>query len=123
MKKITLITMVISSLFMGSCGSTAGYIGHSIDTRVVLSQANFKIIGSAMGASSASYILGIGPSEAKLYGMARTKLVKNANLTEGDKSRAIINVTTDVKNKYVWFYLPWYYSKTVYVSADIVEFQ
>tara|TARA_B100000315_G_C14540641_1_gene570702 strand:- start:39 stop:341 length:303 start_codon:yes stop_codon:yes gene_type:complete len=99
MKKVILVSVILSVLFLSGCGSTMGYIGHSIDTKVVLSQANFKVIGSAQGATTAMYILGIGPSNAELYRKARNELVRNAKLTDGNKSRALINVTTDIKKK------------------------
>ena len=117
------IFVVVSVFMMLGCGTTGGNMNHSIDTQVVLSQANFQVVSSAQGSATAFYILGFGPSKSDLYSRARSELVRNANLMESDKSKALINVTTDINNKYFWLYLPWYFSKTVSVSADIVEFK
>ena len=113
------IGLLLSAFFISGCGTTMGNLGHTIETKVILSQANFAVVGSAKGSATASYLFGFGPSQAELYGKARSKMVLNANLSEGNKSRALINVTTDIKRKMVLFYI----SKTVYLSADIVEFQ
>ena len=51
-------------------------------------------------------------------------MLGNANLSGGGtKSRALINIITDQQIRYFWFYFPFYFSKTVYISADVVEFQ
>ena len=123
LKKASLTLMVL--LFMNSCGwMPSGYLGHSTNTQVVLKEANFRVINTVRGQATAGFILGIGPTKSQLYSRAKKDMLESANLSGGgNKSRALINFTTDEQIKYFWFYLPWYFSKTIYISADVVEFQ
>ena len=52
-------------------------------------------------------------------------MLENANLAGGgNKSRALINITTDEQIKYfMLFWAPLWFSKTVYISADVIEFK
>ena len=110
--------------FITSCGfGPYSSMNHSTNTQVVLSKANYKVINSVSGTSTARYILGIGPSESKLIARAKQKMTKKANLPAGgNKSRALINITEDKTIRFFWLYFPWYYSVTVHVSADVIEF-
>ena len=101
-----------------------GYMGHSTNTQVILSEANYRVINSVKGEATANFILGFGPSNDRLYSRAKKDMLENANLAGGgNKSRALINITTDEQIRYFWFYLPFWVSKTVYISADIIEFK
>ena len=87
-------------------------------TQVVLDEANYTYVGSATGEASSVNILGIGPFGAKaLVQEAKEDLLENVDLYSG--SRALVNVVIDHKYTYFsWIYV----KKTVYVSADVVEF-
>lgn len=120
--------ILASSLFLliNNCGfMPQGYLGHSTNTQVILSEANFKIINSVKGHATATFILGIGPFNDRLYSRAKRDMLENANLAGGgNKSRALINITTDEQIKYFIFgYFPLWFSKTVYMSADVIEFK
>lgn len=110
-------------LLLTNCGLVpSGYLGHSTNTQVILQEANYKVINSVRGQETASFILGIGPSQSQLYARAKRDMLESANLSGGGKSRALINITTDEQIKYFWFYFPVYFSKTVYITADVIEF-
>ena len=122
-KKLLIIFSLL--LLVNSCGfMPAGYLGHSTNTQVILSEANYKIINSVRGKATATFILGVGPSNDRLYSRAKKDMLENANLAGGgNKSRALINITTDEQIKYfILFYFPLWFSKTVYMSADVIEF-
>ena len=123
--KKLLITFSIL-LLVNNCGfMPEGYLGHSTNTQVILSEANYKIINSVRGEATATFILGVGPFNDRLYSRAKRDMLENANLAGGgNKSRALINITTDEQIKYFIFgYFPLWFSKTVYMSADVIEFK
>ena len=122
-KKIFIICTFL--LFVSSCGwIPSGYMGHSTNTQVVLSEANYKIITTVKGEATAHFIMGIGPFNNRLYSRAKKDMLKNANLAGGgNKSRALINIVTDTQYRYIYFYFPFWFSKTIYVSADVIEFK
>jgi len=109
---------LIFLLYTG-CSTHSGYIGHSINTNVELSRNNFKVIGSVTGEARASYIFGFGPTEQSLLGKAQRIMFNQVDLR--GHSRAVINVTTDIKtskflSRFIW------HEKIVYVSGDVIEF-
>ena len=123
-KKIFIVCTLL--LFVTSCGwIPSGYMGHSTNTQVILSEANYKIINTVRGEATAHFVLGIGPFNNRLYSRAKKDMLESANLAGGgNKSRALINIVTDTQIRYFIFpYIPWWFSKTVYVSADVVEFK
>ena len=70
MKKLLIIFSL--SLLVNSCGfMPEGYLGHSTNTQVILSEANYKIINSVRGNATATFILGIGPFNDQLYYRAK----------------------------------------------------
>lgn len=121
MKKIKILSLVfLTSILMTSCGIHSARVGNinNNTTNVELSKKNFKVIDRVSGQSTATYILGIGGlSNKELIEKAKTKMLENANLT--GSSKAIINVTTESHNTLV---VPFFYQKTVTVSAHIIEF-
>jgi len=122
--KNTLLSLFLL-IFITGCGiGPMSSMNHSTNTQVVLSKANYKVINSVSGTSTARYILGIGPSESRLIAKAKQKMTRKANLPAGgNKSRALINITEDKVFRYLPFgYIPVYYSLTVHVSADVIEF-
>lgn len=116
MKIKNILTLSFATLTLCGCGSTTGSIGHSINTEVNLSQANFKVIASVTGEASATYILGIGFNQKNLTDQARRDMINKADLI--GKSKAIINVTTDTRTRIGLFTV----KKTVFVSGEVIEF-
>jgi hypothetical protein len=103
------------AVFTG-CSATGGYIGNGTQTQVQLNKANFDVIKSVNGSATASYLFGIGFASEDLFARAKTDMLKKANL---HGSQALVNVTVDTV--YSWFVI--IRTKTVYMSADIVEFK
>ena len=99
-KKIILLFSLF--LLVNNCGfMPEGYLGHSTNTQVILSEANYKIINTVKGQATATFILGVGPSKDQLYSRAKRDMLEFANLAGGgNKSRALINITTDEQIKY-----------------------
>lgn len=104
-------------LMVSGCTIHDGNIRHAVVTNIELSGNNFKVLDSVTGKASADYIVGIGPDEQNLFEQARKNMIGNANII--GSSKAIINLTTDVKYKSVL--LIWT-RKTVYISGDVIEF-
>ena len=121
-KRIKQSILLGLALIAINCGvSPIGYIGHHTNTQVILKEANYKVIGQVSGEASASFILGFGPTNSRLYSIARRQLHNNAKLSESGKSRALINLTTDIQFKWIIYPLI-YFTKTVTVSADVIQF-
>ena len=110
------IIMVSFIALLAGCSVTRGYTGHTIETQVQLSKANFDVIKTVEGRATANYFLGIGLSEENLFSKAKKDMLKKANLKG---SQALVNFTTDRS-------LAWYiFSRelTIYVSAEVIEFK
>lgn len=91
MKKALLILSVIFTMMLSSCGIThhAVYNENQNQTSVVLSQANYNVVGTVTGECSQFYVLGIGGlSQKSLEQSALGEMYQNAHLTG---SQAIIN--------------------------------
>jgi len=117
MKVVVIGLSLLAILLISGCSTTAGFVGHSINTEVQLSQKNFKVIASVTGEASASYILGLfGPSKQNLLDQARRDMIKKAKLV--GTSNAVINVTTDIQV----YWNPFMVEKTAYVSAEVIQF-
>ena len=93
------------------------------NTQVILSKANYRVINSVSASETATLIMGIGPKNSQLLAKAKQNLMTQANLSGGGyKSRALINFTIDQHITYVWLYFPFYFAKTITVTADVIEF-
>jgi hypothetical protein len=113
-------TFLLILILMTSCGIHSGKISNinNNNTNVELGKKNFKVIDRVSGKSTATYVLGIGGlSNKALIEKAKIKMLENASLT--GSSKAIINVTAESHTTLVF---PFFYQKTVTVSAHIVEF-
>ena len=124
MKKTLILTFI--SIFCVSCGLLpVGYMGHSTNTQVVLSEANYKVVATESGEAQAQIFFGFGPSNKKLYAQAKSNLYKklHRSMDLTGKSYALINITSDEQLSYLALYLaPLYLNKTVTVSADVIVF-
>lgn len=121
MKTFKILSIVFfTSILMTSCGIHSAMVRNinNNTTNVALSRKNFKVIDRVCGESTAIYVLGIGGlSNKALIEKAKTKMLENANLI--GSSKAIINVTTE---SHMTLVVPFFYQKTVTVSAHIIEF-
>ena len=74
------------------------------ETKIILKESNYKIVGEATGEWSASYVLGIGGlSKKSLTTNAISEMYKNAQL-KGNQQ--IINVTTTTSvEAWAFFYV------------------
>ena len=75
---------------------------NQVQTEVVLSKKNYKVIGTVYGESTQTYIFGIGGcSKASMTQSAVADMYRNANLTG---AQAIINPNVCYKNKVILVY-------------------
>lgn len=117
--KLFLLTIVTSTFFI-SCGvNSALILNHNQSTtQVVLSSNNYKVVDKVIGTSNVKYICLIGGLNKKqLYEKAYSDMVTKANLTSG--SKAIINIVTE---EHVGGVPPFFFRRTVSVSANVIEF-
>ncbi len=116
----TVLLVIFSSLLLVSCGihtTTVRNVNSNL-TNVQLSTNNFKVVDRVSGKSTATYILGIGGLSTKaLIEKAKSRMLEKASLIGG--SKAIINVTTE---DHVALIFPFFYRKTITVSAHVIEF-
>ena len=121
MKKLsnTFIAMVLLAL-LSSCGVSAALVLNHNDnsTQVHLASNNFRVLEQVSGSSNVNYILLIGGiNKRKLYNNAYADMVEKAQLTQG--SRALVNIVTE---EHVGGVYPFYFKRTITVSAHVVEF-
>jgi Family of unknown function (DUF6567) len=87
-------------------------------TQVHLTSNNYKVVEKVSGTAEATYICLIGGLKQKqLYKNAYSAMMDKANLTNG--SRAVINLVTE---EHFGGVPPFYYKRTVTVSAHVIEF-
>ena len=118
MKKIYLLLSVFIALLTSSCKPALynGSYGQINQTQVVLSDANFKVLGSFTGSAIANKSTVSIKDKSGLVASAKADLLENAKNAgiELKGSRTLINVSTDIIQNQ---------SKVkVVVSADIIEF-
>lgn len=121
MKKLSISLVAIALLvFLNSCGiNGALVVNHNQNaTQVHLTSNNFKVADKVSGSADVTYVLIFGGMNRKeLYKNAYDKMVNSANLLAG--SKALINVITE---EHVGGVPPFYYKRTITVSANVVEF-
>lgn len=90
-----LFISVFAVLFTGCAGlNMTPYVNEPVETKVILSEANYHIMKEVTGEWTATYIFGIGGlSKKALETNAVSEMYKNAGLTGNQQ---IINVTTTV---------------------------
>ena len=103
MKAFKIIIIACSAILLSSCGAT-NYLSSNMNlnnTAVVLSQANFRVVGTVSSAVSSTNVFGIGGlSRRALRENAIAELTKKANLTG---SQALVNVTVHNSTKAILF--------------------
>jgi hypothetical protein len=116
MKKV--IAIILTIVTISSCKETmyVGSVGQQQQTQVVLTNSNFKVLGSFEGSATYSKMqTGIKNKEG-IVSAAKADFIHNAKAAgvELTGSRAIVNVVTDVienKNRI-----------TVTYAAEVIEF-
>ena len=104
MKAIKFFIFCLVAVLFARCAGVnmTSYQNDPVETKVLLSEANYKIVGEATGEWSATYVFGIGGlSQKALTTNAISEMYKNANLTGNQQ---IINVTTtlSIENWFVY---------------------
>lgn len=119
MKKIFgILAIVVATLSLTGCGVSMMSSENFNQTKVVLSEKNFNVIGQAYGESSATYICGIGGlSQKALRANAIDEMSRNARLKG---AQTLTNITTHMSVKMV---TPFYVKVTCSATANIVEFK
>ena len=121
MKKLTIpVLLLLSVLSLNSCGVSNAFVVNTNQnsTQVHLAEANYKVVGKAVGSADVSYVLIFGGMKKKrLFANAYANMVEKANLSSG--STALTNVVTE---EHVGGVPPFYYKRTVTVSANVIEF-
>jgi hypothetical protein len=121
MKKLSIsLVFVAGLLFFNSCGINHAYVfNHNQNaTQVHLGSNNFKVLEKVSGTAEVSYVLIFGGVNRKqLYKNAYNEMVNSANLVSG--SKALVNVLTE---EHVGGVPPFYYTRTITVSANVIEF-
>lgn len=120
MKKILLASVVAACVLgLSSCGISQNLTSNQNQnqTSVVLSQDNYRIIGTASGEVTGRYVFGLGNIRKQaLRANAIDEMTKNAKLSG---SQAIVNTTVKQSVKMI---TPIYVEVTVTATGNIVEF-
>lgn len=114
---ITIVAAAVTVLCATSCGISSAVSNNVNETKVVLSENNFEVVGQAYGEASATYILGIGGlSKRALYSNAIDEMTRNAELTG---SQTLVNITTSTSIQNFWVYN----KITCIATATVIEFK
>ena len=118
MKKLVLISAVaLAAMSLGSCGVTRNPALGVSETKVILQQKNFHVVGQAYGQAKAIYVLGMGGiSKKALRKNAINEMSRNANLTG---SQALVNTNVHVSKKII---TPFYIECICDATANVIEF-
>jgi hypothetical protein len=117
---ISTIAILSLSYLLTGCGfNSAIVLNHNQNnTQVQLASNNFKVIDKVYGKAEVSYILMIGGLDTRqLYENAYSAMMEKANLTGGPK--AVVNIVTE---EHIGGVPPFYYKRTLTVSANVIEF-
>ena len=118
MKKISALLMLVAVLCLTGCGVASTTSNNLTETKIVLSENNFKVVGQAYGEAQATYVFGIGGlSKKALRNNAINEMSKNANLTG---AQTLANITTNASVKMI---TPVFVQITYTATANIIEFQ
>lgn len=120
MKKILFMMAIALGLLVSSCGITeqATQNVNELQTQVVLTEANYQVVGTATAELTQKYVFGFGGISKKALGQsAMSAMMKNADLQGG--ARAIINANVEYD---VVTYLGVYTKVTATATGTIIEF-
>lgn len=119
MKELLKLSVAILFFFcLSSCGVSAALMLNPHITQVQLQAPNFKVVEKVSGSAEVDYVFLIGGlNRTQLYENAYSEMVKNAHLESG--SKALANIITE---EHVGGLPPFYFKRTITVSAHVVEF-
>ena len=120
MKAIKFFLFAMVAMLFASCAglNTTPYQNDPVETKVLLSEANYTIVGEATGEWTATYVFGIGGlKRSTLKTNALSEMYKNAQL-KGNQQ--IINITTTQSNE-IWA-LGIYMKLNVHAHGYVIEF-
>lgn len=113
--------VLIAVVFLSGCGVNSGimnqYSVNGANTNVVLQKNNFKVVENVSGDATDTYWFFIGGFKQTLVAKAKQNMIEKAKL-EGT-SKAIINVTLEEHNKFMFIYV----KRTVIVHGTVIEFK
>lgn len=105
MRKLFLFGFIgLSTVLLSSCGMVNNLMTNQNQnqTSVVLSQANYKVVGTASGKVKNCYVLGFGGlSKKSLRENAVGNMMKDANL-QGSQAVINVNIVDKYKNYFLW---------------------
>lgn len=121
MKKTAKIFVILAMIVgLSSCGINHAWnvnLNQNV-TQVQLGSKNFKVVGRVKGTAEVAYVLIFGGVKKKqLYNAAYADMLEKADLSSG--ARTLTNVVTEEQ---VGGVPPFYFKRTVTVSASIIEF-
>ena len=119
-KQLIVVIALVSLIFVSSCGVNHAVIvnQNQNSTQVHLGNNNYNVIQRVSGSAEVEYVLIFGGmNRQRLYESAYADMVAKANLTPG--SKALVNVGTE---EHVGGFPPFYYIRTITVSAHVIEF-
>jgi hypothetical protein len=112
--------MIITSILLSGCGVNSGLVNqysvNGANTNVVLQKNNFKVIGTVSGEATDKYLFFIGGFKQNLVAKAKQNMIESAKLD--GTSKAIINLTLEEHNKFIFLYL----KRTIIVHGTVIEF-
>lgn len=120
MRKSLFIAVIAFGALLSSCSVSRELTSNQnqIQTSIVLSQKNYRVVETVTGESKQCCVLGIGGlSEKSLRESAMSEMLKKANLK--GESRAIINTNVQLKKS---FYLLWFKVKAI-ATGTVIEFE
>lgn len=127
MKRFTFIkrnslysVILIMVVLLSGCGVNSGLMNqfsvNGANTNVVLEKKNFKVVETVSGEATDNYWFFIGGFKQTLVAKAKQKMIENAKLD--GTSKAIINVTLEEHNKFMFVYI----KRTITVHGTVIEF-
>lgn len=119
MKKLLVLLCVCAGFVLSSCSAQlySSTSNNVAQTKVVLSEKNFKVVGQVEGVATSTIIFGIGGlSQKAVRSNAVAEMFKNANLTG---SQTIVNINV---KKTIAGFPPFYMKSTFTATGTIVEF-
>lgn len=116
---VTAIALGVVVLLVSGCHGSQNMVYNSLSqTEVVLSQNNFRVVGSAEGVYKGQYVFGLGGSSKSLMQEnAVQQMYKNAKLRG---SQTIINVCYSISTRTIFLF---YKERVVTAYGTIIEFK
>ena len=111
---------VLIMAFLSSCGVNHALVLNTNQntTQVQLGSNNFKVVDKVSGSAQVEYIFMIGGvRKTQMYENAYAAMVAKANLING--SKALVNIVTE---EHLGGVPPFYFKRTITVSAHVIEF-